>query len=69
MRTPEERAAQGRADGRSSWERPTITFAGTIALLVRGGSAGGKQFGSTDGDATNFQACAPHMPPGQGGCS
>jgi hypothetical protein len=43
---------------KSPWERPTVTLAGTIALLVRAGSAQGKLTGSFDGDATQFQ-CDP----------
>ena len=42
------------------WERPTLTLAGTIALLVRGGSAQGKGNGLNDGDATQFQCNPPN---------
>ena len=52
-----------RLERKSPWERPTVTLAGTISLLVRGGSAGGKQSGSHDGDMGNFQACNPNNPP------
>ncbi len=45
---------------KSPWERPTLTLAGTIALLVRGGSAQGKGTGMTDGDATQFQCNPPN---------
>jgi hypothetical protein len=69
MTMSEESILRTRAQVRLPWERPTVRLAGTIALLVRGGSAGGKQFGNADGDATQFQSCSPHMPPGQGGCS
>jgi hypothetical protein len=50
-------------DGKLPWERPTVTLAGTISLLVRAGSAQGKQSGSFDGDMSQFQACNPHNPP------
>ena len=43
------------------WERPTLTLAGTIALLVRGGSAQGKGTGLNDGDATQFQCNPPNF--------
>jgi hypothetical protein len=43
------------------WECPTITLAGTIALLVRGGSAQGKGSGLQDGDATQFQCNPPNF--------
>lgn len=43
---------------RASWEPPVISLVGTIALVVRGGSAMGKQTGNHDGDAGNFQ-CFP----------
>jgi hypothetical protein len=46
------------------WERPTVTLAGTIALLVRAGSAQGKMSGSFDGDMKQFQACNPTKDPG-----
>ena len=46
--------------GKSPWERPTLTLAGTISLLVRGGSAMGKGAGLQDGDATNFQCNPPN---------
>lgn len=41
-------------DGKLPWERPTVRFSGTISLLVRGGSAQGKQTGTKDGDANQF---------------
>jgi hypothetical protein len=44
---------------KSRWERPTITLAGTISLLVRAGSAQGKISGSFDGDMSQFQTCNP----------
>jgi hypothetical protein len=43
---------------KSPWERPTVTLAGTISLLVRAGSAMGKRMGSHDGDMHTFQ-CDP----------
>ncbi len=42
------------------WERPTLTLAGTISLLVRGGSAVGKGSGMHDGDLTSFQCNPPN---------
>jgi hypothetical protein len=51
----EERPPQGSAD-KSPWEWPTIRPVGTIALLVRGGSAAGKPGGDFDGDMNQFQA-------------
>ena len=50
---------QGQAK-KSPWEAPTLTLAGTISLLVRGGSAQGKGAGLTDGDATQFQCNPPN---------
>ena len=50
-------------EGKAPWERPTVTLAGTISLLVRAGSAQGKQSGAYDGDASQFQACNPQNPP------
>lgn len=38
------------------WERPTVTLAGTVSLLVRGGSSQGKTGGNHDGDSCQFQA-------------
>jgi hypothetical protein len=55
---------QGEERSRSPWERPTVTFAGTVALLVRAGSATGKMSGSFDGDMTQFQSCNPNTDPG-----
>jgi hypothetical protein len=51
----EERPSQG-SGGKSSWEPLTIRPVGTIALLVRGGSAQGKVAGNKDGDMNNFLA-------------
>jgi hypothetical protein len=45
------------------WERPTVTFAGTISLLVRAGSAMGKAGGNMDGDSSQFQTCTPNRDP------
>ncbi len=45
---------------KSPWERPSLTLAGTISLLVRGGSAMGKGSGLHDGDATQFQCNPPN---------
>jgi len=54
---------QTRSEGKLPWERPTITLAGTIALLVRAGSAQGKISGTFDGDMSQFQACNPNTDP------
>jgi hypothetical protein len=51
----EERPARS-SEEKSPWERPTIRPVGTIALLVRGGSAQGKPGGDFDGDMNQFQA-------------
>ena len=55
METPESKSPQTGSEGKSPWERPTVTLAGTISLLVRGGSAQGKGGGPHDGDLTQFQ--------------
>ena len=51
------------SEERLPWEPPTVTFAGTIALLVRAGSAQGKITGAFDGDMSQFQACNPNTDP------
>ena len=51
------------SEAKKVWEPPTITLAGTIALLVRAGSAQGKQSGAFDGDMSQFQACNPNSDP------
>jgi hypothetical protein len=51
----EEKPARD-SEEKSRWERPTIRPVGTIALLVRGGSAQGKPGGDFDGDMNQFQA-------------
>jgi hypothetical protein len=51
-------------EGKAPWERPTVTLAGTISLLVRAGSAQGKISGSFDGDMSQFQSCDPAKDPG-----
>jgi hypothetical protein len=56
--TPE----QPRPDARAPWERPAVSCLGTIALVVRGGSAQGKIFGALDGDTGMFQ-CSPETCP------
>jgi hypothetical protein len=53
---------RARSDGKASWERPAVTLAGTISLLVRGGSAGGKGTGEHDGDNQAFE-CRPDKCP------
>jgi hypothetical protein len=47
---------QGGSKPKCPWERPTVRLAGTIALLVRGGSAQGKPGGDFDGDMNQFLA-------------
>ena len=57
MEKPENRSAvAGSKVEKLPWERPTVTLAGTVSLLVRGGSAGGKTGGNHDGDSCQFQA-------------
>jgi hypothetical protein len=51
----EERPSRGSGD-KSPWEPPTIRPMGTIALLVRGGSAHGKLADQMDGDMNQFLA-------------
>jgi hypothetical protein len=63
METPEDRSQPACPEGKSPWERPTVTLAGTIALLVRAGSAQGKISGAFDGDMSQFQACNPQTDP------
>lgn len=59
MEESEDRSSRARSERqRSPWERPTVTLAGTISLLVRAGSATGKIGGTFDGDMTQFQ-CDP----------
>ena len=55
MDTPESKSPQTGSEGKSPWERPTVTLAGTISLLVRGGSAQGKGTDAHDGDGIQFQ--------------
>ena len=57
MNEREETFREASSDAKAPWERPTVTLAGTISLLVRAGSALGKIAGISDGDATN-----PRMP-------
>jgi len=66
MEKPENRSPQaGSMMKKSSWERPTVTLAGTISLLVRGGSAQGKMGGNFDGDSCQFQSSgSPQCPQG-----
>jgi len=56
----EHESSQAPPEGKSPWERPTLTLAGTISLLVRGGSALGKGTGMNDGDMTTFQCNPPN---------
>ena len=53
MEKPED-DRQAPPEGKLSWEHPTIRLAGTISLLVRGGSAMGKPGGQMDGDLGQF---------------
>ncbi len=59
MENPEDRSPQERSHGKSPWERPTVTLAGTISLLVRAGSAQGKGGDQFDGDMSQFLARNP----------
>lgn len=63
MESHEERAPEAPSHDRSPWEPPTVTLVGTIALLVRAGSAGGKGANSFDGDLSQFQTCNPAVDP------
>jgi hypothetical protein len=56
MEKPEDKSPPARSAGKSPWERPTVRLAGTISLLVRSGSAGGKGGGPGDGDMGQFLA-------------
>lgn len=48
---------------KSPWEHPTVTLAGTVTLLVRGGSSQGKIGGTFDGDSCQFQSSgSPQCP-------
>ncbi len=49
MTQPEETSRQACSDKKLPWERPTVTFAGNIADLVRAGTASGKAEGIGDG--------------------
>jgi hypothetical protein len=59
MAKPEDRSPQARSDGKLPWKPPTVTLAGTISLLVRGGSAQGKGGDAFDGDMGQFLARNP----------
>jgi hypothetical protein len=63
MDKPRKESPQGRSYRKAPWERPRVRFAGTISLLVRGGSASGKAGGLIDGDAGQFQTCNPNVDP------
>jgi hypothetical protein len=56
MEAAEDRPAQVGSEGKLPWERPTVRLAGTISLLVRGGSALGKGQMAGDGDMGQFLA-------------
>jgi hypothetical protein len=53
MKQPEETPRQTPPDAGKAWERPTVTFVGTVGALVRAGNAFGKVSGISDGDADN----------------
>lgn len=53
MNEREETSREASSDAKAPWERPTVTLAGTISLLVRAGSALGKSEAMFDGDMTN----------------
>ena len=55
MAKSEGRSPLARSDGKLPWERPTVTLAGTVSLLVRAGSAQGKHGDAFDGDMGQFQ--------------
>lgn len=59
MEEHEQGSSQPPSKRKLPWDRPTVKLAGTIALLVRGGSAMGKGGGNFDGDAGQFQARDP----------
>lgn len=64
MNDLEDKPQQAPADERVPWERPRVLLVGTVALVVRGGSAQGKIGGALDGDTNQFQckevgACSP----------
>jgi hypothetical protein len=48
---------------RAPWEHPTVSLAGTISLVVRGGSAQGKTSAHMDGDMNQFQCNPPQCGP------
>ena len=53
MKKSEDTAA--RSVSKLPWAHPTVTLAGTVALLVRAGSAQGKHGDENDGDKNQFQ--------------
>jgi hypothetical protein len=53
MKEREETSREAPSDAKAPWERPAVTLAGTISLLVRAGSATGKGPLAGDGDMTN----------------
>jgi len=55
MKKSEDTSPPARSTGKLSWARPTVTLAGTVALLVRAGSAQGKHGAQNDGDMNQFQ--------------
>ena len=56
MEEPEDKSPTACSAGKTPWERPTVRLAGTISLLVRGGSALGKGGTNNDGDMGQFLA-------------
>ena len=55
MKKSEDTSSPVRSTSKLPWARPTVTLAGTVALLVRAGSAQGKHGEQNDGDMNQFQ--------------
>ena len=58
-----DRREQPGPESRVEWVRPTVSLVGTVALVVRGGSALGKLSGGPDGDPGNSFQCRPEQCP------
>jgi len=54
-----DKSAQPQGNKRRPWERPAVSLAGTISLVVRAGSAQGKVMSTNDGDMHQFQCNPP----------
>ena len=54
-----DKSEQPQAKMRAPWQRPAVSLAGTISLVVRAGSAQGKVTASNDGDMHQFQCNPP----------